>query len=615
MPPAKTAQLSEFLSKYKYKNEFLSKLLLDFTLHHRTNNRIRFEMLKDLVSSFGDDFEKIKSEADFTDKLFFKQADMLYYGFQSKCYSNMNPMEFIIVFYRFVIETFDEYPFFKNSNYLTRDIFFYKGLIYAMVNNFYIIRYNSHDRVLNQDKIYFILEDYERLSTNNTKEDYFPVDVSRFTNDIYKKMVVNWLYDTNAIPRKSADVNSLLVPALNMLSEIKKQKDYPNKSLTHFSNQEAILLKEYIFKIKKSDYTANKHINYLKKFIRWGIDSEQFTVEAMFFDYLTIKTYTFVSKPEAIPEDVLAKMNKKLLEDSKKSLDGLIVYTVFHLLLQTEFRVNQILHLTTDCIKPSVKTGQYIVESISKTSYGQINSYTITGLTYKMLMEIIEQTNELRDTASMHSLKDYIFVHKCKNGIVGLYTHESFYKKMKDTCKALNLPKTYSAANLRDTHMTRAYEHIIKEGKTDLELALLTKHKNIDTTKSHYIDVELEKMLESTYGITIGEDPLNTDNKILEAIPDEFNNDEHDVENGCGKCSAENCLAINALPCMACKYFITTPEHAKFFEKAIDMLDKNLLLAKTKHDKDDILKIKEFYVLYLRAIYRYKESEENADKN
>ena len=66
-----------------------------------------------------------------------------------------------------------------------------------------------------------------------------------------------------------------------------------------------------------------------------------------------------------------------------------------------------------------------------------------------------------------------------------------------------------------------------------------------------------------------------------------------------------------SLPCMACKYFITTIKHEIFFKKAIEDVDRLIKATSNRHDKEDLVTIKELYVLYLKAIIKHKEGLNN----
>lgn len=223
-------------------------------------------------------------------------------------------------------------------------------------------------------------------------------------------------------------------------------------------------------------------------------------------------------------------------------------------------------------------------------------------------MDTIEFTEGLRNACTIEALKDYIFLYPGNNAAIYHFNATTFRDCLKAACLDLGLSENYSASNLRDTHMTKALEHIIRNGKSDLEMGLLTKHKHLDTTKNHYIEMELEKMLEATYGITIGSARIDAASKIVEQIPASARSAENDVEYGCGKCTAAECVMKTSLPCMVCKYFITTVDHAPFFKRAIENVDRLMSTAKTRHDVEDLVIIKNLYGAYLEAIYKIKEA-------
>jgi hypothetical protein len=135
----------------------------------------------------------------------------------------------------------------------------------------------------------------------------------------------------------------------------------------------------------------------------------------------------------------------------------------------------------------------------------------------------------------------------------------------------------------------------------------------MDTTKNHYIEMKLEEMLEATYGIDIGTELIEADSKVVDKIPLKFQSAENDVENGCGKCTADNCIMNSSLPCMVCNYFITTVKHEVYFRKSIENIDFLIKNTENRHDKEDLVIIKELYALYLKAIIMHKEEDKRND--
>lgn len=330
-----------------------------------------------------------------------------------------------------------------------------------------------------------------------------------------------------------------------------------------------------------------------------------------FFNYLTQYEEPSKQTAHAIPDGDLAKLSRLMAQNAKDNYNAKLFYAIFHIALETEFRLSQILHLTIDSIKPTMKPNQFCIHSNSKTSHGRIDKYVITDLTYRHIIDIIEETGKLRAQAE-ESVAQYIFLLLGRSRSVTVLNIETFRAYMKNCCDELNIPR-YTSQNIRDTHMTKAFEYILRNGKGDLEMKILSKHRNLDTTKSHYIELELEKMLEATYGIIIGDKNLIApDKNVVLEIPSEVNTEDSVVEHGCGSCTCKRCVVSSALPCLACEYFVTTIAHEKYFVKAIENIDKLIDKANTKHDIDDLTTIKTLYVLYLQAIYRKKAAESDS---
>ena len=114
-------------------------------------------------------------------------------------------------------------------------------------------------------------------------------------------------------------------------------------------------------------------------------------------------------------------------------------------------------------------------------------------------------------------------------------------------------------------------------------------------------------MLEATYGITVGSVHIDASSKIVDQVPQSAVAEESIVEYGYGRCTAAECTMTSALPCMVCKYFITTLGHEPFFVKAIENTDHMISISRTPHDKEDLVIIKDLYGAFLEAIYRKKE--------
>ncbi|ELC8389504.1 tyrosine-type recombinase/integrase [Clostridium perfringens] len=596
------------------KNYIIGKYLFEF-LDGNDRNCLRWcnlDFLYHFENSFCQYIDVIKNYKDFNSNTFFIQISYYKNLYKNNKNAYNSSITGITVFYRWLCNTFNEYDFFANSFNMSKSLLFSGKLTELIRKDYYFTTFNPLNHPGPKTKICFLIKGLSHISTRITNDDWNTIDISIVKNEDYRNMILSFiLSSTSSTMLKDSTQILYINEALKFLIELKEQTNYPNKNLKYMTNQEAILIRNYINSFKISIGTKNNRIGAIRRFFIYTKNNNLINFDDIFFDYLRQYEEPTKNNAKAVPDDKLVLINNNLLEKAKKSHLAKLIYSIFHLTLQTEFRINQICHLKVDCIKPSIKPNQYIICTNSKTSHGTIESYVITDITYHLLMNIIDDTEDFRDNCNIESLKDYIFLYKGRTNTPTLITNDTFGKYIKKICNELGFHENYTASNFRDTHMTKAFEHILRNGKSDIEMGVLSNHRHIDTTKNHYIEMELEKMLEATYGIIIGEEYIETESKIIDKIPDEFKSKENDVENGCGKCTAKKCEFTSSLPCLACKYFITTTNHEIFFKKSINNIDRIIEKTLNKHDKEDLITIKQLYVLYLKAIYKYKEKNSN----
>ena len=156
--------------------------------------------------------------------------------------------------------------------------------------------------------------------------------------------------------------------------------------------------------------------------------------------------------------------------ESSNSLMGSLCYSAFYIALETEFRPTQIFSLRKDCIRETAKKNEYVLVSRSKTSAGETCEYPITEYVKREIDEIIKATDYLRSMTTAADLKDYLFIiPRTRKGQVQLLTCGSFNTHLQKCCSLAGIP-SYSISNLRDTHMTKAEEEIIRKSLSDVHL-------------------------------------------------------------------------------------------------------------------------------------------------
>ena len=592
-------------SRNPYIKSELVAFMEDARMHNRWHTHAIIEAFK---ISLGNYASEIHDHTGFTDITFWKQIKYYKKIFPAPSAEYTNSIRAVCCFYRWLVNKYTGYPFFDNAFTMTKSLLFCSEVVSLIADNYFFMTYNPHSKIADHTKVCFILRNMDHLSTKMKPESHTAVDLSSLRLRRYRLAILSFINGATTITTIHGSGHiSYAIDALTFYEKLKRTEKYPNPDPGFFTTQEAVLVRNYCNDENLKLATRNNRIGAVRRFLQWCEANSVFSFEATFFDYLRQYEEPSKTSGHSIPDEDLAKLSHYLHEHASESVKARLTQTAFHLAIQTEFRISQILHLTTDCIRPSLKAGEYVVHSNSKTSHGVQSDYVITELTFQLLMDTIEFTESLRASCNIEALKNYIFLYPGVNNAIHHFNSTIFRDCLNSACRALELPKNYTASDLRDTHMTKALEHILRNGKSDIEMGLLSKHKHLDTTKNHYIELELEKMLEATYGITIGSANIDATSKIVDHIPDSASSAANDVEYGCGKCTAPECIINSSLPCMVCKYFVTTVDHAPFFERAIENVDRMISAAQSRHDIEDLVVIKNLYGAYLESIYRAKE--------
>lgn len=603
---------SRFVLYLPYKNKYLQEEVFrhyQITGRRPQNYTSKFTLL--FEESLTDIAPTICTYTDFTDTTFWTQAE----------YFKANPdltdrernlcLRLLMQFYRYLVNEHTDHHYFGNSLHLSEALLFSPSFVTQIEQGFYVVPFDQRADYHNRKRMIFLLRGYSSLSTRIKDDDFVPLDLSAIKNDFYRNELFKYyvsMPSASVVTWGSCQMGYMR-DALAMLDNVKAQKGYPNPDPKYLNNQEALLVRSFYSDESVKLATRNNKIGAIRRFLMWERDENKaISFDDMFFDYLVQYEEPSKTHGKSIPDEDLGKISAWLAAQASTSHEMDLTYAALHLALETEFRISQICHMKVNCIKPSAKPHEYIVQTYHKTGHGRLDSFVISELTYRHLMRIIENTEPYREKCTRRELSEYIFLYDSTMNTVALMDSTRFRRWFQQACTALNLPK-YTSQNIRDTHMTKSFEYVLKHGKSDLVMAALSKHKYLDTTKSHYIEQKLNDMLEATYGIIIGDldDCYSPSKHITEKIPENVDRDENVVENGCGNCKSAQCTMRNALPCLICDNFITTIKHEPAFRRAIEAVDKLMQNAGTKHDKDDLTTIKLLLVMYLKAIYQKKQ--------
>lgn len=554
----------------------------------------------------------IEKYEDFNSDTFWKQIAFCQAHYKDNPQRKDHSVKTVCSFYRWLVRKYSEFDFFAGSSSLTTELLMRPALVKNINLGAYFTTFSRTEDLGDKSLIYFIIRNFDRYSTCLKKVDGFVINTKVVETPVYRQLINKYVQNAASIAEATmGGYVNYVCEAVHLLERLKAEEGYPNPDPLNFTTAEAVLIRHFYenWPKKISLPTLNNRIGAVRRFFQWCKSSNLATFDDTFFDYFSQFEEPNKYHGHAIPDNDLTKISDCFLEQCKNDPKFLPYYAIFLIQLETEFRVSQICSLTVDTLQPSVKADQFLLYSNTKTSNGRKLYQPICLSTKKILETVIEQTETLRTEAVQTAYTNYIFLKAGKTGDVTPIRAEQFLHEFQATCDLAGV-KRYTSRNLRDTHMTKAFEFILKNGKSDLQMGLLSKHSHIDTTKSHYIEMELTKMLESTYQVVLNNRDINQQRNVLDTLPDDYAGNDTVVENGCGHCTSAACTIIGSAPCLICPNFITTVNHKQYFIKMIARIDELLSKETIPHRIEDLTLIKRLYVNWLREIYLHEEETE-----
>lgn len=579
----------------KTKNQETKKYLIEYS----DSNSYDEQSFNDFLTYF---FEPINDKSNFSEltiKDIYKQID--YYSQKT---SNDMVMLLLQSFYNYVYTK--KGMEFLSKNKINPSILLKEGLFKRIKEGYGLIHYNPLEECPGSDKWILCYEGKDEpslLGYNGVS--IAIIDFSSTKNKTHRFWVKSYCWKADI----ALKTRFLRKRSIEIFIAWKEE----NNDKIEFTLMDLLLYKQWLNSKNVSERTRETRLRHIKSFFDFLSANNLTTIGSDIYYHLSTYNSKDQSGPKKIPDNDLIKLGKKFKEKSEENLTNFLYYIIFYILLETEFRIGSVLDLEYDCIKPTIKNGEFVITSKTKTSNNEIIEQPISLYTKKQVDLVLERTKELRTNTNLNELQKYLFISERKYlGDIRAFkiNKELFRKYIHSLCDELNIPH-YTAENLRDTHMTKVQEYSIQKGLETISTNTLTGHKNIDTTTNHYTDIDLQTILEVANKVIIGN--VTIEGKIIE------NNkrfeQEDEVYHNCGYCSNKACDNYSYVSCLLCKHFVTMPSKKPYFKELISVIDKQIKNGQIPHDKEDLYNIKRLLTAYLLKIEEFEGGEIHGDSS
>lgn len=455
---------------------------------------------------------------------------------------------------------------------------------------------------------------FDKTTTALKSTSYIPMDFTKITYNYYIDIAKHFFWHSaQSLYSRNITMTHIII-FLNFIYEYKNNNiDALTEGIDYkkITSVELYSFRDYISLNVKKTGTYNSYISDINIFLHMCKDKELLDIENGAFDYLYFIKKDKPKGGDSIPEEDLSLLEEHLRKLSEgDDIFHNLCYIIFHLAIETELRINQLLSLKKSEIIEGMKKGQFFINSITKTSKAEEINQQISIYAKRHIDIAIKHTEALREAAAS-KYTDYIFLippdSARSNKDIKPFEPNRFTRFLKRECKKIGI-KEYTASNLRDTHMTKAVEYGLKYGLSDLETSILTNHSQPSTTTNHYVDFKVRTFAEATYGVIIGD--IDIKGNIIPNDNVTFNK-EDTVDDNCGFCKESQCKLLNELGCPMCDGFVVTLDRIPYYEKKIKSYDEAIDKEEIKHEREHLLAQKRLYVAYLTELYKLREKVEN----
>lgn len=523
-------------------------------------------------------------------------------SYLQRIHSSKKTYSFLVTFYNLIAQKYNADIFANSmidSRLLTR-----QDLAPLLHDGYKLVSYNPSEQYPDHDKLIICFYGEQKNHSSNFLSASKSFDFSSISTPYYKALLKDYLWHGSASP--SSKINTCLraIHFFRYLEDLyigeKLSIYYTRQNDINIRPGDCMAYVQHVHQTFKNVSTSHAYIKSARIVLQHALDTEYDWVAQTTLYYLFAHTDNVTNNSNPINDDDLNNLccvvNKQI---STGDVVVMELACIFYLLITTEFRLSQILNLHVDCVKATMKQNEFILISSKKTSAGEQVETAITSNTAKHIERIVAITEKWRAQCTHQGLTKKLFIVPANR----FHTYSSitarlFNRFLEKCCQSAGIER-YTAANLRDTHMTKAAECRARNRLSEFDQLILTDHTSTETDTRHYIKTDIIELLEAAYGIIIGDVPIaghiSNDTDNTSAV-------SQSVANQCGYCGKDACESYSYVSCLLCKDFIATPSHMPFFTKEIERIDIKLRQDLIPHDREDLQNIKRLLLAYLARL-------------
>lgn len=478
----------------RYRNRELCLMATDaFTKCLNKYDRVSTSMnvLYDFESLFEGHLNDIHGYRDLDERVLTDAIAKVMEGYEGK--DREYRMRFLFHFFSVQVLEHPEYDFFRNSLVWNGSIILDRRIPVHLANGFRFAVFGQTNYPDQNHGILMVVKNGKDISANGRNNSVFTFDLRNVTEPLYWTVLSRYIIQTCMV-----DIATFKTFFL-WLQERKRDSSDPS----FISQADLRDFHAYVSGKYKNPSYRNDIQNGVRKILSWAESEHLMTVFPGAYDEMKPFETCYIVEPGPVGKEDIAKLTAALEEMGKENIRYALDAVIVNILIRMDARLGAVCTMRLRDLKAR-GDGSYDWYAREKNSGHDPRYHHIPAKCN--LAKAIAMTEEVRRKCPKGSVEDHVFIYPEPNFIKKPFcalNNNRFGQDLKIVQEKYGL-RPVKAGNLRDTYMSAVTSFARRHGLTDLQQAMLTKHRNKMSTGS-YIRINLDEVLVLAEQIRLGE--------------------------------------------------------------------------------------------------------------
>lgn len=488
-------------------NDIINERIIITMLRHRIYEGNAYTS-RSIVERFGDLFiepTKFCSNADFNGTQLHHAIDQILLRFTEDENYRRCTMKFLFDVYQDLVMDFPKHDFFADNDLYSTEIILSGDTANKLAAGFKLVVAGREDEIPAYRKVLFIVNRNEYRTATGRSIYLRSVDFSHIIDDKWRMIMMNYAQ------YRILEGNYEYIDLSNVIEDYIDECKY-TASRYHISVNDMIEIKARLaFRSDLKTGTKNGMLCRVRRFVNWAVRRGYLTVEAGALKEAANFRDRYTPEPRSIQGINIKAIDKALTELGRKHKHYLLTREIFHIQLNSEARIGEIISLLVDDLHFMEDGGCRVVHKAKNAGYDpneRIYSTEAAG----HLLKAMDLSREARRACPGLGMNRHVFVYnngKTCHSLFSVMSTNRYNWDLRDACKLAGI-EPVSSGNVRDTAMTGMKKMSKEKNLSDQITRAFVGHKDKVSTNAYY-DIDFRDVMEAARGVSLGTIELEED--------------------------------------------------------------------------------------------------------